>query len=261
VPTGSAAPIICDTGALLDHLVESAPDHARFRQAIDQARTRYAPGLVLAELDYFLRDEREAMRVFIGDLARGAFTYAPPTPCQLSRAMDIDRRFADLRMGLVDASVAAQAELVGVQSPIVGIRRVQLPRTRYHVYYVGREDVVPVLAVWHASVAVARRYAFASHGAERWGSHVRPPACLFGASRTTLMRRYRAVTPPSADMSFSENQLRTPCNADCNQRSHRAVGRLIAVPAGAVKAVFGRSAVRPALSAEGRNSTRWPRTR
>jgi predicted nucleic acid-binding protein len=77
VPTGRATPFICDTGALLDYLVESAPDHERFRQAIDQARTRYVPGLVLAELDYFLRDEREAMRVFMQDLARGAFTYAP----------------------------------------------------------------------------------------------------------------------------------------------------------------------------------------
>jgi predicted nucleic acid-binding protein len=114
VPGGSAAALICDTGALLDYLVESAPDHERFRHAIDRARTRYVPGLVLAELDYFLRDEREAMRVFMQDLARGAFTYAPPTPGQLSRAMDIDRRFADLRLGLVDASVVALAELLGV---------------------------------------------------------------------------------------------------------------------------------------------------
>lgn len=36
------------------------------------------------------------------------------------------------------------------RSPIVGTRRVLLPRTRYHVYYVPREDVVFVLAVWHA---------------------------------------------------------------------------------------------------------------
>jgi hypothetical protein len=51
-------------------LVESAPDHARLRDAIDQARTRYVPGLVLAEVDYFLRDERSAMREFMQDLAR-----------------------------------------------------------------------------------------------------------------------------------------------------------------------------------------------
>ena len=37
--------------ALLDYLVESAPDHRLFRSAIDQARARYVPGLVLAELD------------------------------------------------------------------------------------------------------------------------------------------------------------------------------------------------------------------
>jgi uncharacterized protein len=114
VPAGSAAALICDTGALIDYLVESAPDHRLFRRAIHQARTRYVPGLVLAEVDYFLRDEREAMQAFMQDLARGAFTYAPPTLGQLSRAMEVDRRFADLRLGLVDASVVALAESVGV---------------------------------------------------------------------------------------------------------------------------------------------------
>jgi predicted nucleic acid-binding protein len=115
VPAGSAAALICDTGALIDYLVESAPDHERFRQAIDQARTRYVPGLVLAEVDYFLRDERRAMQVFMQDLARGAFTYAPPTVGQLSRAMEIDRRFADLGLGLVDGSVVALAESLGIR--------------------------------------------------------------------------------------------------------------------------------------------------
>jgi predicted nucleic acid-binding protein len=69
---------------------------------------------VLAEVDYFLRDERAALRVFMGDLARGAFTYAPPTIGQLTRAMEVDRRFADLRLGLVGASVVALAESLGI---------------------------------------------------------------------------------------------------------------------------------------------------
>lgn len=115
MPAGSAAAVICDTGALIDYLVESAPDHERFRQAIDQARTRYVPGLVLAEVDYFLGQERRAMQVFMQDLARGAFTYAPPTVGQLSRAMEVDRRFADLGLGLVDGSVVALAESLGVR--------------------------------------------------------------------------------------------------------------------------------------------------
>jgi predicted nucleic acid-binding protein len=79
VPAGSAAALICDTGALLDYLVASAPDHRRFRNAIDEARTRYVPALVLAEVDYFLRHERRAMQVFMQDVARGAFTCAQPS--------------------------------------------------------------------------------------------------------------------------------------------------------------------------------------
>jgi predicted nucleic acid-binding protein len=115
VPVGSTPALICDTGALIDYLVESAPDHELFRNAIDRARTRYVPGLVLAEVDYFLRDERRAMHVFMQDLARGAFTYAPPTLGQLSRAMEVDRRYADLRLGLVDGSLVALAESLAVR--------------------------------------------------------------------------------------------------------------------------------------------------
>ncbi len=115
MPAGSAAALICDTGALIDYLVESSPDHELFRAAIDQARTRYVPGLVLAEVDYFLRAERRAMRVFMQDLARGAFTYAPPSLGELTRAMDVDRQFADLGLGLVDGSIVALAETLGIR--------------------------------------------------------------------------------------------------------------------------------------------------
>jgi uncharacterized protein len=115
VPAGSTAALICDTGALLDYLVQNAPDHRLFRNVIDRARARYIPALVLAEVDYFLRDERQAMQTFMQDIARGAFTYAPPSLDQLSRAMAIDRRYADLRLGLVDSSVIALAEALGIR--------------------------------------------------------------------------------------------------------------------------------------------------
>jgi predicted nucleic acid-binding protein len=61
--------LLCDTRALLDYLVAASPDHKAFHRAIDLARTRYVPGLVLAEVDYFLREEREAMAALIHDLA------------------------------------------------------------------------------------------------------------------------------------------------------------------------------------------------
>ena len=35
-------------------------------------------------------------------------------------------------------------------SPVPGVRRILLPRTRHHVYYVPRADDIVVLAIWHA---------------------------------------------------------------------------------------------------------------
>jgi predicted nucleic acid-binding protein len=115
VTAANTAALICDTGALIDYIVKDAPDHRKFRQAIDRARTRYVPGLVLAEVDYFLRHERPAMNALIDDLARGAFTYAAPAVDQLARAMDLDRRYSELGLGLVDASVVVLAEDLGIR--------------------------------------------------------------------------------------------------------------------------------------------------
>jgi uncharacterized protein len=106
--------LLCDTGALLSYLDARSPDHAAYRSVIDSARTRYVPGLVLAELDYFLADDRPAMQAFVDDLERRAFLYAPPTDAQLARAMDIDRLYGHLRLGLVDATLVALAEELGI---------------------------------------------------------------------------------------------------------------------------------------------------
>ena len=110
VVVGRTPALICDTSAILEYLVRGAPDHRSFRAAIDAARARYIPGLVLAEVDHFLRNERKAMRAFLADLAAGAFTYAAPTSDQLARAAEIDARFSDLELGLVDASIVVLAE-------------------------------------------------------------------------------------------------------------------------------------------------------
>ena len=62
-----------------------------------------------------LADERQGMQLFMQDLARGAFTYAQPTLGPLTRAMEVDRRFAVLSLGLVGASVVALAESLGIR--------------------------------------------------------------------------------------------------------------------------------------------------
>jgi hypothetical protein len=55
------------------------------------------------------------MNAFMDDLVRGAFTYAPPSVDHLTRAMEIDRRYGDLGLGLVDASVVMLAEDPGIR--------------------------------------------------------------------------------------------------------------------------------------------------
>ena len=119
----STPALICDTGALLDYLSAAAPDHAAFREAIDDARTRYVPGLVLPEIDYFLRRQRKALHAFMADLARGAFTYAPPTASLLVRSVAVDRRYAAIGLGLVGASIVALAEELDVRRRPGGVRR------------------------------------------------------------------------------------------------------------------------------------------
>jgi predicted nucleic acid-binding protein len=110
----TAAAVLCDTGALLSYLDGLSPDHRIYRKRIDEARARYVPGLVLAELDYFLRDDRPAMRAFIDDVERHAFLYSPPTDGQLARAMQIGASYPSLGLDLVDASIVALAEETGI---------------------------------------------------------------------------------------------------------------------------------------------------
>lgn len=110
----TAPALICDTSALLEFFWAGAPDHLAYREAIEPACTRYVPALVLAELDHFLRRRRDLMTALLRDLGRGAFTLAPIDLDLLRRAGAIDGRYATLGIGLVDASIVALAERLGI---------------------------------------------------------------------------------------------------------------------------------------------------
>ena len=106
--------LICDTGALLDYFWTGADDHVAYRSTLDPAAARFVPALVLAEVDHFLGRQRPLMAAFLADLDRRAFTLAPLDDDLLRRAAAIDRRYASLRLGLVDASIVALAERLGI---------------------------------------------------------------------------------------------------------------------------------------------------
>jgi predicted nucleic acid-binding protein len=70
------------------------------------------PALVLAEVDYFLRDERSVMRKLMAEIfdPETRYDYEPPLPLDMIRALELDARFRELNLGLVDGTVAAVAE-------------------------------------------------------------------------------------------------------------------------------------------------------
>ena len=108
-------PIIADTGGLLRALARAAdgrPSFPEYETALTSASLVIVPGLVLAEVDYFLRSERAAMRKLVAEIFDPGtrYEYEAPRPCDLVRALELDAKFKDLNLGLVDGTVAALAE-------------------------------------------------------------------------------------------------------------------------------------------------------
>jgi predicted nucleic acid-binding protein len=108
-------PIVADTGGLLRALARTRDGSASFpeyEKVLTSASLVIVPGLVLAEVDYFLRENRAAMRRLVAELFDPAtrYEYELPLPSDIVRALELDARFARLNLGLVDGTVAAVAE-------------------------------------------------------------------------------------------------------------------------------------------------------
>ena len=106
---------MADTGGLLRALARTPGGRASFPEyeaALTSASRVILPGLVLLEVDYFLRDNRSAMRKLVAEVFDPAtrYEYELPLPSDLVRALEFDAKFKDLHIGLVDGTVAAIAE-------------------------------------------------------------------------------------------------------------------------------------------------------
>jgi predicted nucleic acid-binding protein len=73
------------------------------------------PGLVLAELDYWCRKLAldTAWLAFMEDVEAGAWRIHWPTGHDLRRARNLQETYADLGIGIVDASIVALTERLG----------------------------------------------------------------------------------------------------------------------------------------------------
>ncbi len=107
--------LVADTGGLLRALArapDGRPAWPDYEAALRGASAVIVPALVLPEVDYFLRAERAAMRKLVAEILdpRTRYELELPTAADLARALELDARFAQLGLGLVDGTVAAVAE-------------------------------------------------------------------------------------------------------------------------------------------------------
>lgn len=105
--------IVADTGAILALLDADDRHHAVVRDLYLADPDRWVvPWAVLPEVDYLARRAigTDAARAFHDDVARGAFLVEWDGAADLTRAAELDRIYADLGLGLVDAVVMAMAE-------------------------------------------------------------------------------------------------------------------------------------------------------
>ena len=108
-------PLIADTGGLLRALARKPngkPAFPEYESALTTASLVIVPALVLAEADYFLQDERAAMRKLIAEIFDPGtrYEYELAVPSDIVRALEIDAKFNELNLGLADGTVAAVAE-------------------------------------------------------------------------------------------------------------------------------------------------------
>jgi predicted nucleic acid-binding protein len=107
----SAGPLILDTGGWLYALAGDEP----YAGALKDARPAIVPGLVLAEVDWHLRKRRSDMARLLKEVTQGAYVYEAATLDDVARAAQVEKKFTDLELGIVGASIVALAERLEVR--------------------------------------------------------------------------------------------------------------------------------------------------
>lgn len=108
--------LVLDSGVVFAALDADDPDHEACAALLGDANeSLVVPTLTLAEVDYWCQ-RRLGPRVwleFLADLIGGAYSVEAPTQGDLERCLELQRTYADLEVGVVDASVLALVERLG----------------------------------------------------------------------------------------------------------------------------------------------------
>jgi uncharacterized protein len=109
--------MIVDTGPLVAPLDADDANHKRCLDLLERdPGPLLVPAPVLTEVCWLLERERgsDAEAAFLDALAAGELQLVEVLSVDLRRMADLVRRYADLPLGAVDASVVAVAERLGV---------------------------------------------------------------------------------------------------------------------------------------------------
>lgn len=108
--------LVVDTGPVVAFLDRDDTDHQRCVALVESTRESLVlPAPTLVEIDYFARRDLGVgvWRAFVDDVAAGAYRVSQLDADDLVRAAELEAQYADLGLGLVDASVIAVCERLG----------------------------------------------------------------------------------------------------------------------------------------------------
>lgn len=109
--TGPTLALILDTGPLVALVDRSDPDHDRCRQLVNAAtEVRIVPVCARVEIEYQLRPWRGGFSGLMRDVEAGRLEVHVPDSTELARASALVEEYADLPLGLVDATVLGCVE-------------------------------------------------------------------------------------------------------------------------------------------------------
>jgi len=110
--------IILDTSGLLAAVDASQPAHEAARRALESAPPPWILSpFILAELDYLLatRVGQPAARALLAEVGRGVYRLDSLEPAEIAAAKRLIGRYAELEIGLADASLVVLANRYGVR--------------------------------------------------------------------------------------------------------------------------------------------------
>jgi len=111
--------LVTDAGPLVAAAATGDRNHERCVALLSQApRPLVVPALVVTEVAYFLADRigPQAEQAFARSLRDGELLVEPVEPFDWTRILDLLEQYGDLPLGIVDASVVATCERLGVET-------------------------------------------------------------------------------------------------------------------------------------------------